>query len=208
MFLDPNDPQLTGDPTGDVNSPDADKMKQILGLLQGHTSLAGAAGPNAFQMPLDQPLSGGGMSAPPNALQLPAEAPPPSATSHIDELMNSGLLTPTQGGQPIGPPPGGPGGPGGAVAPPGAPKPPMVDRIHDWLQSKLSPNIPQATQGLLQQAGISPEELNASKVGLGGNIAAKILTLGMGNTAQPQIDRAIALHKAGKERKSTRLNSS
>src|ERR1035437_2523366 len=138
MFLDPNDPRTSGDPTGDVNSPDADKMKQILGLLQSHTSLAGAAGPNAFQMSPDAPASSGTSAAPPNAFQLPAEAPPPGATSHIDELMNSGMLTPTQGGQPVGPPPGGAGGAGGAGAPvagAAGQKPPMIDRIHDWLQS-------------------------------------------------------------------------
>lgn len=195
MFLDPNDPSLTGDATGDVNSPDADTMKQVLGLLQGHTSLAGAAGPNAFQMAPDHPLSGGA-SAPQNAFQMPAEAPPAPATSHIDDLMHSGLLTPTQGGQPVSPPPGGPGGP--AAGPP-TPKPPMVDRIHDWLQSKLAPSVPPGYAGLLQQAGVSPDEVNQAKPGLGSNLWHTLVSGGTGENMKNRLDQILATHKQGME---------
>lgn len=195
MLFDPNDPMFT--PTDDPNAPRAQQRARILGLLsdpQHAQTLAGAAQGGGLQLSSDAPAAGG-HPASPDAFQLPQEAPPDPSVSHIDALMQSGLLTPTQGGQPVGGPPG--GGPGGAGAPAAASpaaKPHMIDKIHDWLQSKLGADIPQGMQGLLQKAGVSPDELQASTPGLGANLITKLLTLGMGNTMMPHINNAINLH--------------
>jgi hypothetical protein len=72
----------------------------------------------------------------------------------------------------------------------------MVDRIHDWLQSKLGPSVPPGYAGLLQQAGVSPDELQQAKPGLGSNLWHTLVSGGTGENMKNRLNELVSLHQA------------
>ena len=182
-----------------LNDPNDPMRAQILGLLsdpQHARTLAGAAQGGGLQLSPDAPVSSRAAASPADAFQLPQEAPPDPSVSHIDALMSSGLLTPTQGGQPVGGPPG--GGPGGAGAPAAAAaKPHMVDKIHDWLMNKMGGNdLPPGYSGLLAQAGASPDEIQQAKPGLLHKILTGIVGPSQDEDMRNHLNQVVQLHQA------------
>ena len=182
-----------------LNDPNDPMRAQILGLLsdpQHARTLAGAAQGGGLQLSPDAPVSSRAAASPADAFQLPQEAPPDPSVSHIDALMQSGLLTPTQGGQPVGGPPG--GGPGGAGAPAAAAaKPHMIDKIHDWLMDKLGSNdLPPGYSGLLAQAGVSPDEVQAAKPTLGHKLLNALVGPSQDEDMRNHLNQVVQLHQA------------